>query len=53
MKKCMEYEVEGAKPRGGTKKTWTEMVQKDCQACKLNGRMLWIAVDGGSRKRMI
>jgi len=28
----MEYEVEGARPN----KTWTEIVQKDCQACKLN-----------------
>jgi len=32
VKKCMEYEVEGAKP----KRTWTEVVQKCCQACKLN-----------------
>jgi len=36
VKKCMEYEVEGARPRGRPKKTWTEVVQKDCQACKLN-----------------
>jgi len=36
MKKCMEYEVEGAIPRGRPKKPWTEIVQKDCQACKLN-----------------
>jgi len=28
MKKCMEYEVEGAIPRGRPKKTWTEIVQK-------------------------
>jgi len=33
---CMEYEVEVARPRGGPKKTW-EIVEKDCQACKLNG----------------
>ena len=32
----MEYEVEGARPRGWPKRTWTEVVQKDCQACKLN-----------------
>jgi len=32
MKKCMEYEVEDARPRGRPKKTWTEVVQKDCQA---------------------
>ena len=24
MKKCMEYEVEGARPRGRPKKTWTD-----------------------------
>ena len=35
-KKCMEYEVEGARPRGRLKKTCTEIVQKDCQAHKLN-----------------
>jgi len=35
-KKCMEYEVEGARPRGRPKKTWREIVEKDCQACKLN-----------------
>jgi len=26
----MEYEVEGAIPRGRPKRTWTEVVQKDC-----------------------
>ena len=35
VKKCMKYEVEGARPRGRTKKTWRETVEKDCQACKL------------------
>jgi len=35
VKKCMEYEVEGAKPRGRPKRTWRE-VQKDCQSRKLN-----------------
>jgi len=28
----MEYEVEGARPRGGPKKTWTQIVLKACQA---------------------
>jgi len=28
MKKCMEYEVEGARPRGRPKKTWREIVEK-------------------------
>ena len=32
VKKFMEYEVEGASPRGRLKKTWREIVQKDCQA---------------------
>ena len=31
----MEYEVEGAKPRGRPKKTWTDC-GKNCQAHKLN-----------------
>ena len=29
VKKCMEYEVEGARPRGRPKKTWREIVEKD------------------------
>ena len=36
VKKCMEYEVEGARSRGRPKKTWREIVEKDCQARKLN-----------------
>ena len=36
LKKCMEYEMEGARPRGRPKKTWTEIVEKDCQAHGLN-----------------
>jgi len=36
LKKCMEYEMEGARLRGRPKKTWTETVEKDCQACGLN-----------------
>jgi len=36
LKKCMECEVEGARPRGSLKKTWREIVEKDCQARKLN-----------------
>ena len=36
VKKCMEYEVDGARSRGIPKKTWTEVVQKDYQAHKLN-----------------
>jgi len=36
VKKCMEYEVEVTMPRGRPKWTWREVVQKDCQARKLN-----------------
>jgi len=36
VKKYMEYEVEGAGPRGRLKKTWREIVEKDCQARGLN-----------------
>ena len=36
VKKCMEYEKEGSIPRDIPKRTWREVVQKDCQACKLN-----------------
>jgi len=32
MKKCMEYEAEGATPTGRPKKTWREIVEKDCRA---------------------
>jgi len=28
----MEYEVEGARPRGRPKKTWREIAEKDCKA---------------------
>jgi len=43
LKKCMEYEVEGPRHRGRPKRTWREVVKKDCQVvkkdrqtCKLN-----------------
>jgi len=32
----MEYEVEGPRPRGRAKRTWTEVVREDYQAHKLN-----------------
>ena len=32
VKKCMEYEVEGPRPRGRPKRTWREVVKEDCQA---------------------
>jgi len=36
VKQHTEYEVEDARPRRRPKKTWTDVVQKDCQARKLN-----------------
>jgi len=36
VKKCMEYEVGGPRPRGRPKRTWITDVEKDCQAHKLN-----------------
>jgi len=36
VKKYMEYEVEGPRPRGRPKRTWREVVKEDCRACKLN-----------------
>jgi len=36
VKRCMECEVEGARPKGRPKKTWREIVEKDWQACGLN-----------------
>jgi len=36
VKKCMEYEVEGPRPRGRPKRTWREVVGEDCQARKMN-----------------
>jgi len=36
VKKCMDYEVEGPRPRGRLKRTRREVVKEDCQARKLN-----------------
>jgi len=36
IKKGLEHEVEGSRPRGRPKKTWREMGGKDCRAHKLN-----------------
>jgi len=36
VKNCIGYEVEGSRPRGRPKRTRREVVQKECQACKLN-----------------
>ena len=50
VKKCMEYEVEGSRPRGRPKRTWREVVQKDCQARNLNKED---AMDRGRWKKLI
>jgi len=50
VKKCMEYEVEGSRPRGRPKRTQTEVVQKDCQARSLNRED---AMDRGRWKKLI
>ena len=34
VKKCMEYGVVGSRPRCRPKRTWLEVVQKECQARK-------------------
>ena len=34
VRKCMEHEVEGSRPSGRPKITWTEVAEKDCQALK-------------------
>jgi len=49
VKKYMKYEVEGSRPRGGPKRTWTE-VQKACQARNLNKED---ATDRGRWKKLI
>jgi len=36
VKKCMEYEVDGPRPRGRPKRTWREVVREDRQARKMN-----------------
>jgi len=50
MRKCMEYEVDGSRPRGRPKTTWREIVQKDCQARSLNRED---AMDRGRWKKLI
>jgi len=50
VKKCMEYEVQGSRPTSRPKKTWREVVQKDCQARNLNRED---AMDRGRWKKLI
>jgi len=46
----MEYEVESSRPRGRPKRTWKEVVQKDCQARTLKRED---AMDHGRWKKLI
>jgi len=46
----MEYEVEGPRPRGRPKRTWTEVVIKECQARKLKKKD---TVDHGRWRKLI
>jgi len=46
-RKCMEYEVQGPRPRRRPKRTWREVVREDCQARKLNKEDAMIVVNGG------
>jgi len=46
----MEYEVEGYRPTGRPKRTWREVVQKDCKARNLNRED---AMDRGRWKKLI
>jgi len=46
----MEYEVEGSRPRSRPKRTWREVVQKDCQARDLNRED---AIDHSRWKKLI
>jgi len=46
VKKCMEYEVEGSRPRGRPKRSWRKVVQKKIvKHVNWPGRMLWIIID--------
>jgi len=35
VRKCMQHEVEGPRPRGRPKRSWREVVEKDCQCLAL------------------
>jgi len=50
VEKCMEYEVEGSRPRSRPKTTWREVVRKDCQARNFNRKD---AMDRSRWKKLI
>ena len=41
--------MEDARPRVRLKRTWREVVEKDCHTRRLNREDAWIIVDGGRR----
>jgi len=45
VKKCMKFEVKGARPRGRPKKTWREIVEKTVMHVNGTKRMTWIVKD--------
>ena len=49
VRKCMQYELESARPRRRPKKTLREIVEKDCQMHGLNRNDAMVIVDGWSR----
>ena len=52
VKKCMEYEVEGPRPRGRPKRTWREVVREDWQHVKRTKRIPLIVANGERWQRM-
>jgi len=50
VKKCMEYEVDGCKPKGRPKRTLREVVQRDFQARSLNREN---AMDRSRQKKLM
>jgi len=43
-------QVEGPRPRGRPKRTWREVVEKDCQARKLNKEDV---IDRNKRRKLV
>jgi len=49
VKKCMEYKVEGSRPRGRTEDLERGCAKKIVKHVNSTGRMPWIIINGGSR----
>ena len=50
--KCVDYDVEGVRPRDRSKKTWSEVIQKDCQTQQICKKMICIVGNGESQLQM-